>query len=168
LLESTRSKDGSVITIDSERAHAAITGALTGVTTLLSAPTQGVGVAQPVFSAVLLLVADSVEEKQQALKGFRNLVVNHEYHALNEEGNPKLGIGRKASMSAADKKKSPPNEESAFTRFFHVLHHLYRPHHHPNHPPARYHTGIEAEVEYDLSYEMIVSVTKGKVRVREQ
>ena len=31
-------------------------------------------------------------------------------------------------------------------RAFGHLHHLYRPHHHHNHPPRRFHKGIEVEV----------------------
>lgn len=47
-------------------------------------------------------------------------------------------------------------------RFFQSLHHLYRPHHHPNHPHARFHTGILAEVLYDESYTIRGVVTNLK------
>jgi hypothetical protein len=39
---------------------------------------------------------------------------------------------------------------------FSFFHAIYRPHHQPNHPPPRFHEGIEAEVVYDHSLHITV------------
>jgi rhomboid-related protein 1/2/3 len=167
-----------MIILDSERAHAAITGALTGVSPQYAAAAQGVGVSQPVTTAVLLLVADDVDAKKQALKGLRALITYHEHHVLDAKGKiknqksfsngkklnkvPSFRQGDDAKSDGKSKGGKKKKKQGAITRFFHMFHHLYRPHHHPNHPPARYHNGIEAEVQYHESYSIVGVIKHGK------
>lgn len=166
-----------------------IGNALTGMEVLTPAAN---GELQPISMAVLLIIADSEEHKEQALSGLRILVTNHEFHALDDQGNLKKGgggrrasaIGRKGakrssmfgggignsavgaggggrrgSVGATNSSKHP----GAFGSVLSMFHHLYRPHHHVNHPPARFHTGILAEVAYSETYSMSVEIKKGSV-----
>lgn len=93
--------------IDSEKSHIAITAAMTGVSTLTGNHSgnnsSGNGVKKSirnsissslsfvkdnrdigVVPAVLLLVADSLEDKEKALHGFQQLLDNYEHHVLVE------------------------------------------------------------------------------------
>jgi hypothetical protein len=188
------------ISVANSAAHNIIANALTGMEVLSPAAN---GELQPISMAVLLLIADSEEHKELALAGLRILVTNHEYHALDDNGNLKKGGGGRRA-SAIGRTKGGNKRGSVFSggragnrgsvfgggggggggggrrgsmggatnsskllgpigSVLAVFHHLYRPHHHVNHPPARYHTGIEAEVAYSETYSMSVEIKKGKV-----
>jgi len=50
-----------------------------------------------------------------------------------------LGLGDATKMS---------KHGGGFSKALQYLHHLYRPHHHANHPTSRFHLGVECEVAY--------------------
>ena len=83
---------------------------------------------------VLVLVAsdeDAAEEVSRALQ----LAVNHHVHHAKD------GAKSKAAAELRLAKTS-----GGLGGLMQAFHHIYRPHHHANHPPPRFHLGIEAEV----------------------
>mmetsp|Transcript_38735 Transcript_38735/g.50109 ORF Transcript_38735/g.50109 Transcript_38735/m.50109 type:complete len:910 (-) Transcript_38735:1923-4652(-) len=271
--------------VDSEKDHIAICSALTAVTNftekrlsmridfskraslssssnLSSNKAGGGGGGVPkhtVVPGVLMIVADSIEEKEKTLQGLQQLILHYDHHVLVEEdendGSGSIdghkGLSSKRSKKTLVQKKSvqklvskktskktlvpkrnkqhminqdlnSPNSQNSpnlkkplgesktmlgsmatmadyikeasntilediqenasatsttptttvaeredelgsIGRCFQLFHHLYRPHHHPNHPHARFHLGIEAEVIYDEnSYTITGEVTYPK------
>jgi hypothetical protein len=78
-------------------------------------------------------------------------------HAHSETHNKDDSKNQESSLSASSSSLLVMNSQSEFAHHFGWMHHLYRPHHHPNHPPPRFHNGIEAEILYDASFHIEVS-----------
>jgi hypothetical protein len=100
---------------------------------------------------VVVLTCSSESHKEILVKGFQ---VAKEYsHHHSADLHPNAGGG---GNTARGKHALALNTKSASGNALAHLHHLYRPHHHHNHPPARFHDGIEAEVTYDAAFEVSV------------
>lgn len=100
---------------------------------------------------VLVLVCCSVEAKRLALRGFRTGADYGHAHGdthANIHTEDALGKGHKQHALAV-------HPHSCLGRAAGFLHHLYRPHHAPNHRPPRFHVGIVAEVIADESYKVL-------------
>ena len=84
------------------------------------------------------LSANSTHDRNYAVRGFELMRLHHGQH---EDTHGSLGSKTSAPL----------------TRILKFTHHLYRPHHDSNCPPARWHDGTIVEVAFDSSYDIIVS-----------
>mmetsp|Transcript_26006 Transcript_26006/g.47424 ORF Transcript_26006/g.47424 Transcript_26006/m.47424 type:complete len:790 (-) Transcript_26006:314-2683(-) len=105
---------------------------------------------------VLLLISDTVEGKAINVQGFRTAMkYSHKHKETHKNFVEKSGAGDSSLTSTPSSFKM--NSSSSIAHHFGWLHHLYRPHHHPNHPPPRFHNGTKAEIMYDPSFHIEVS-----------
>jgi hypothetical protein len=88
--------------------------------------------------AFVELSANTPNDRDYAVRGFELMRLHHRHH--------------KSTHGNLKGKSSTP-----LSRIMKFTHHLYRPHHDSNCPPARWHDGTIVEVAFDLSFDVIVS-----------
>eukprot|EP00615_Pteridomonas_danica_P016767 CAMPEP_0114378790 /NCGR_PEP_ID=MMETSP0102-20121206/1847_1 /TAXON_ID=38822 ORGANISM="Pteridomonas danica, Strain PT" /NCGR_SAMPLE_ID=MMETSP0102 /ASSEMBLY_ACC=CAM_ASM_000212 /LENGTH=756 /DNA_ID=CAMNT_0001533715 /DNA_START=22 /DNA_END=2289 /DNA_ORIENTATION=- len=104
---------------------------------------------------VLVLLCRSEEDLRFAVSGFK-LASQH----AREKTRTSIINELEKELEALSDVCAKEFENSM--KCLHYFHHLYRPHHHHNHPPLRFHNGILAEVLYDPSYEIVTYDPKSK------
>jgi hypothetical protein len=119
--------DVEPVVVANPKQHSSLVNSLTSLDPL---KTMDLEENQPSSRGVLLLVADSMDQRNKAFNGFMNLLYHHLHH-VKKSGDEKKG--RKGKKVKGKTKK----HAGRCDRYLQQLHHLYRPHHHVNHPPAR-------------------------------
>ena len=99
--------------------------------------------------AVLVLTCSTVAQKDWLKKGF-DIAGEHAHRACYDESLHKAAHQRSSKSSLMSMDLNSPAGNALAS-----LHHLYRPHHHHSHPPARFHNGIEVEVTYDEAFQIV-------------
>jgi hypothetical protein len=141
----------------------------------------------------LMLVAESREAAATAARGFALALHHHRHHATDpatgrprhapllpraaanghdEEGAngsggsggaAKRGGGGGSSVLDVGIATKMSKHGGGFSKALQALHHLYRPHHHANHPLSRFHLGVACEVAYHATaYKLTWEVSRAK------